>query len=89
MHLTLLKKNGANITEPNEIAERFNKYFCSTGKKLAAKIDCLKSNNYLTNSMHFSMYVGPTSLFEILYIRKQLNFTKAVDWMELMLNLYN
>ena len=46
--------NGANITEPNKIAESFNKYFCSVGKKLAPKIDCSKSKdfcNYLTNSV--------------------------------------
>ena len=26
-------ENGAIVTEPNEIAENFNKYFCITGKK--------------------------------------------------------
>ena len=32
-------ENGENITEPNKIAESFNKYLCSIRKKLAAKID--------------------------------------------------
>ena len=40
-------ENGANIIiEPNKIAKSFNKYFCSIGKKLAAKINCSKSNDF-------------------------------------------
>ena len=31
-------ENGAIVIEPNEIAENFNKYFCSISKKLAQKI---------------------------------------------------
>ena len=31
-------ENGTIAAEPNEIAESFNEYFCSIGKKLAAKI---------------------------------------------------
>ena len=64
-------ENGENITEANEITESFNKCFCSQGKKLVAKIDCSKPNDfrdYLTNSVHSSMYLHPTSPFEILCI---------------------
>ena len=73
-------ENGANITEPNGIAERFKKYFCSIRKKLAVKIDCSKSNDfhdYLTNSMHSSMYLRFTSPFEILCVIKLLNSNKS------------
>ena len=73
-------ENGANITKPNEIAESFNKYFCSIGKKLAAKIECSKSKhfrNYLKNSVHSSMYLRPSYPFEILCVIKQLNSNKS------------
>ena len=58
--------NGAIVTEPNEIAENFNKHFCSIGKTLTAKNNCSQSNDfrdYLTNSVHSSMYLRPTSPF--------------------------
>ena len=72
--------NGATNTEPNEIAENFNKYFCSIGKKWVAKNIWSQSNNfrdYLTNSAHSSMYLRLTSPFEILCVTKQLNFNKS------------
>ena len=50
-------ENGGIVTEPNEIAENFNKYFCSIGKKLTARNNCSQSNNfrdYLKNSVHSS-----------------------------------
>ena len=52
-------ENGAIVVEPNEIAENFNKHFCNKGKTLAAKNNCSQSNDfrdYLTNSVHSSMY---------------------------------
>ena len=73
-------ENGAIVTEPNEIAENFNKYFCSISKKLTAKNNCSQTDNfrdYLTNSVHSSMYLRPTSPFEILCIIKQLNCNKS------------
>ena len=73
-------ENGAIVIEPNEIAENFNKHFCSIGKTLAAKNDCSQSNDfrdYLTNSVHSSMYLRPTSPFEILCVIKQLNRNKS------------
>ena len=73
-------ENGAIVTEPNEIAENFNKPFCSIGKKLTARNICSQSNNfrnYLTNSVHSSMYLRPTYLFGILGVIKQLNCNKS------------
>ena len=73
-------ENGAILTEPNDIAENFNKYFCSIGKKLTAKNNCSQSNyfrDYLTNSVHSSMYLRPTFPFEILCVIKQLNCNKS------------
>ena len=40
-------ENGAIVTEPNEIAENFKKYFCSISKKLPAKNNCSQSNNFV------------------------------------------
>ena len=68
------------VTEPNEIAENFNKRFCSKCKTLTAKNNCSQSDDfrdYLTNSVHSSMYLRPTSPFEILCIIKQLNCNKS------------
>ena len=73
-------ENGAIVIEPNELAENFNKRFCSISKTLAAKNNCSQSNDfrdYLTNSVHFSMYLHPTSSFEILCVIKQLNCNKS------------
>ena len=72
-------ENGAIVIEPNEKAENFNKHFCSIGKTLAAKNNCSQSNDlhdYLTHSVHSSMYLRLTSPFEILCIIKQLNCNK-------------
>ena len=72
-------ENGAIVIEPNEIAENFNKHFCSRGKTLAAKNNCSQSNDlhdYLPNSVHSSMYLHLTSSFEILCVIKQLNCNK-------------
>ena len=73
-------ENGAIVIEPNEIAENFNKHFCSIGKTLAAKNNCSQSNDfrdYLTNSVHSSMYLRSTSPFETLCVIKQLNCNKS------------
>ena len=72
-------ENGAIVTEPNEIAENFNKHFCSISKTLAAKNIRSRSNDfrdYLTNSVHSSMNLRRTSPFEILCIINQLNCDK-------------
>ena len=69
-------ESGAIITKPIEIALSFNNCFCSIHKKLAAKTNCSKSNDfrdYVTNSAHSSMYFHSTSSFEILCVIKQLN----------------
>ena len=73
-------ENGTIVTEPNEIAENFNKHFCSIGKTLAAKNNCSQSNDfrdYLTNSRHSSMYLRSTSPFKILCVIKQLDGNKS------------
>ena len=47
---------------------------------MAAKNNCSQSNdfrNYLTNSVHSSLYLRPTSPFEILCVIKQLNYNKS------------
>ena len=47
---------------------------------MAAKNNCSQSNDfrdYLTNSVHSSMYLRPTSPFEISCVIKQLNCNKS------------
>ena len=72
-------ENGAIVIEPNEIAENFDKHFCSIGKTLVAKSNCSQSNDlrdYLTKSVYSSMYLRLTSPFEILCVKKKLNCNK-------------
>ena len=55
------EKTGNKINRTDLIAEKFNHYFCSVGKKSAAKFDLASSNdyryqNFLTKRILSSMY---------------------------------
>ena len=55
-------------------------YFCSVGKKLAAKFDLASSNdyqNFLTKRIIFSMYFSPTTECQVFDAIKQLNSSKS------------
>ena len=62
------EKTGNKINRPDLIAEKFNHYFCSVGKKLSAKFDLVPSNdyqNFLTERILSSMYFSPITKCEV------------------------
>ena len=67
------------IRDDKLIANLFNKYFCETGQKLAAKI---KSNTdykaYMTNTKTITMFIQPVTEQEIGKIISSLNTNKSI-----------
>ena len=75
-----IHEEGQIIDTPLDIADKFNNYFCRVGKVLAEKIKLSNLNNfqqYLCNRVCSSMFLNPTSTFEICYIINQLNINKS------------
>ena len=74
------EKTSNKINQPDLIAPKFNCYFCSVGKKLAAKFDLAPSNdyqNFLTKRILFFMYFSPTAECEIFDAIQLLNPSKS------------
>ena len=74
------EKTGNKINRSDLIVEKFNHYFCSVGKKLAAKFDLAPSNdyqNFLTERILSSMYFSPTTECEVFDAIQQLNPSKS------------
>ena len=74
------EKTGNKINRPDLIAKKFNQYFCSVGKKLAAKFDLASSYDYqyfLTKRILSSMYFSSTTECEVFDAIKQLNPSKS------------
>ena len=68
------------IDTPLDIADKFNNHFCRFGKVLAEKVKPSNLNNfqlYLCNCVCSSMFLNPTSAFEIRCIINQLNINKS------------
>ena len=64
-----------------ELAENFNKFFCSIGKNLAKDIPCQdnrKFMSYLKNRNSFSMFLEAPNLYKIIDALKSLGVNKAV-----------
>ena len=60
----------------------FNNHFCRVGKALAEKVKPSNMNNfkqYLCNRVCYSMFLNPTSEFEIHCIINQLNTNKCCE----------
>ena len=73
-------KRAQKIDTPLDIADKFNNHFCRVGKILAEKVKPSNLNNfqqYLCNRVCFSMFLNPTSAFEIRCIINQLNTKKS------------
>ena len=71
---------GQKIDIPLDIADKFNNHFSRVGEALAEKVKPSNLNNfqqYLCNSVCSSMFLNPTSLFEIHCIINQLNTNKC------------
>ena len=68
------------INTPAEIADEFNKHFCSIGKKLSDEANNLHPpnfNQYLTNRVCSSMFLRHTTVSEIFNRINQLNCNKS------------
>ena len=68
------------INTPAEIADEFNKHFCSIGKKLSDEANNLNPpnfNQYLTNRVCSSMFLRHTTVSEIFNLINQLNCNKS------------
>ena len=75
-----IHEEGQIIDTPLDIADKFNNHFCRVGKVLAKKIKPSNLNNfqqYLRNRVCSSMFLNPTSTFEIRCIINQLNINKS------------
>ena len=75
-----IHEEGQIIDTPLDIADKFNNHFCRLGKVLAEKIKPSNLNNfqqYLCNRVCSSMFLNPTSTFEICCIINQLNVIKS------------
>ena len=73
-------EEGQIIDTPLDIGDKFNNHFCRVGKVLAEKIKPSHLNNfqqYLRNRVCSSMFLNPTSVFEIRRIINQLNTNKS------------
>ena len=71
---------GQKIDTQLDIANKFNNHFCRFGKVLAKKVKPSNLNNfqqYLCNRVCSSMFLNPTSAFEIRCIINQLNINKS------------
>ena len=75
-----IHEEGQIIHTPLDIADKFNDHICRVGKVLAEKIKPSNLNNfqqYLCNRVCSSMFLNPTSAFEIRCIINQLNVNKS------------
>ena len=69
-----IHEEGQIIDTPLDIADKFNNHFCRLGKALAEKVKPSNLNNfqqYLCNRICSSMFLNPTSSFEIRCIINQ------------------
>ena len=72
--------DGHKIDTPLGIADKFNNHFCKIDKALAEKVKSSNLHNfqqYLHNHVCSSVFLNPTSVFEIRCIINQLNTDKS------------
>ena len=68
------------IKTPGEVADKFNKHFCSIGKKLSDKANTTNSpdfNQFLSNKVCSSMFLCQTTVSDIFNLINQLNCIKS------------
>ena len=72
--------NGRSLTEPQEIANTFNKYFVNVATDIQSSIRSSKNNFYgfLSPVNINSFFLNPTDKIEIKNIKIPLNPSKAI-----------
>ena len=78
-NVNMVKVNGTEIRDPNEIANKFNNYFTKIGKSLANKFEISNDNykTYLGESSNISMYFPKTTTTEISKLISNLDNKKS------------
>jgi len=79
--ITEVKDNNFSLTEPSEIANKFNEYFCNIGPNLAKKIPLVPDKTIkdtLPERNKHSMFITPCTSVEIIDIVKAFKTTKGI-----------
>ena len=79
-HISHLKSNGSQVTDPVEMANLFNNYFVNVGSNIDKKIPRTKKSplDYLKKRISNSLFLSPATLVEIEIIIQSLNVKKAI-----------
>jgi len=75
-----MEVNGNTIDNPEIIVNHFNKYFANVGPELAKKIKKVskKPTDYMENRSLNSMYLSPTTQFEVIEVITKLKNTNSI-----------
>ena len=79
---TCILSNGVVRTNPKDISNTFNSYFCSIADKLVKNIkpsDSHSFSSYLKNSPHNSFFVNPVTPEDVKDHLDTINTSKAID----------
>ena len=76
---TIIKDKGTFLTAPKDIANSFNKFFCSVAPNIQSKINlAYKSfNHFLKNPCNESLFIKPCTNKEIIDKISDLSCNKA------------
>ena len=74
-----LKENGKYLTDPSDLSDTFNKYFCTVGNNLQRQIkhDNMSFESFLPNPTRDSMFCLPVNDIEIYQIINRFNNKKS------------
>ena len=77
------------IKNPEEISDKFNKFFVTIGPKLDAKIDPPRVDfrTYLKNEMKDSFYIDPTTSEEIIDILHECKNKQSSGWDDIPMSI--
>ncbi len=74
----LINELGGTVTNNHEIVNEFNKYCTTIGRQLSEKINSKTSyTKYLKKPNHYSLFLSPTTIYEISKIITNLDYKRA------------
>ena len=77
--------NGTTLNNPNEIADKFNRYFVNIGPTLANKIETIEDNPLkYVHRVNESMFLRPATETEICNIVQSLSLNKAAGYDDIL-----
>ena len=82
--------DGKSVNDDQEIANHFNKYFCSIGKNLANKIQCnnLNYEKYLKDPNLNSFFINPVNEEELYKIINRLKLNKSTSHIDIPVKIF-